>query len=297
MRFHTLDVFTRDKFSGKALALFESDNSLAQDVMAALAREFNLPAAFLLAPRDPVNSARLRVFSARGEERRFSAQALIGAAIFLARSRASEILARREVVVVLEMPEGVYSCEVIQARDGACYAQFALDHASKTAGEALGADKLAAVLALMPHEIGFLTHAPRIYAAAWPFIFVPVGSRAALSRARPSPSRFQRFLGEAAGAYLYTADTILPDSAIHARLFGHGGVEDPASGAAVAAFAGVAREFERPEDGEHQLFIEQGYAMGRPSRLTLRMNVVGGALIGVQIGGQAVEVTTGELRP
>ena len=121
------------------------------------------------------------------------------------------------------------------------------------------------------------------------------------ARARRSnaPTRrarlFERVRGSAAGLCLYTDETIAPDSAILARLFGPGAVEDPASGAAAAAFAGAAREFERPSDGEHQIFIEQGHNIGRPSRLTLRMSVAAGALADIHLGGQAVEVACGEL--
>ncbi len=295
-RFHTLDVFTHSKFSGKPLVVFEYGDGLAQSDMAALAREFNLPAAFLCAPRDPVNSARMRVFTPWGEERSFSAQALVGVAILLARTRAGEILARREVVVVLEIAEEIFSCEAICSKSGVCYAQFALSRAAKQGGEAPGAGLLAAALALTPQDIGFRGHAPRSYSAYAPFVFVPVGSRAALDRASPAPALFEQVLGGTAGLYLYTAETIAPDSAIHARLFGPGGVEDPASGAAAAAFAGAALEFERPKDGEHQIFIEQGHKIDRPSRLTLRMSVAGGALANIHLGGQAVEIAHGELK-
>jgi trans-2,3-dihydro-3-hydroxyanthranilate isomerase len=265
--------------------------------MAALAREFNLPAAFACAPRDPVNSARINVFTPQGEERSFSAQAVIGVAVSLARSRAAEILARREVVVVLEIADEIFSCEVIKSKSGVCYAQFALNRAARRDGEAPDVEALAAALALAPEEIGFRAHAPRIYSALAPFVFVPVGSRAALERANPSRAPFERVRGSAAGLCLYTDETIAPDSAILARLFGPGAIEDPASGAAAAAFAGAAQEFERPTDGEHQIFIEQGHKIGRPSRLTLRMSVAVGALADIHLGGQAVEIACGELTP
>lgn len=73
------------------------------------------------------------------------------------------------------------------------------------------------------------------------------------------------------------------------------GLEDPATGSAVAAFAGVALECEKPEDGEHALVIEQGFEMGRPSLITLGMRVEGGRLTGATIGGHAVRVSEGTL--
>ncbi len=155
---------------------------------------------------------------------------------------------------------------------------------------------LASALAVFPEDFGFENHAPRIYSAPEPFTYIPLRSLAALERACPSPEGLRLLLGNTAGLYLYTADTIDPNSAVHARLFHPGGAEDPASGEALAAFAGVACEFERPNDGEHQIFIEQGHKMGRPSRLTLRMNIADGGLAGIQLGGQAIQMCQGELK-
>ena len=67
----------------------------------------------------------------------------------------------------------------------------------------------------------------------------------------------------------------------------------PATGSAAAAFAGVATAWERPEDGEHALVIEQGFEMGRPSLITLGVEIVGGALASATVGGDVVMVGQG----
>jgi trans-2,3-dihydro-3-hydroxyanthranilate isomerase len=69
--------------------------------------------------------------------------------------------------------------------------------------------------------------------------------------------------------------------------------EDPATGGAVAAFAGVCMEYEQPGDGEHQIIVEQGFAMGRPSLINLNLQVEGGQLVSASIGGAAVMVMEG----
>jgi trans-2,3-dihydro-3-hydroxyanthranilate isomerase len=71
--------------------------------------------------------------------------------------------------------------------------------------------------------------------------------------------------------------------------------EDPATGAAAAGFAGVIQAVEQPSDGEHTFVIEQGYEMGRPSRIVLSLIVEGRQLTGATIGGHAVVVASGEL--
>ena len=48
-------------------------------------------------------------------------------------------------------------------------------------------------------------------------------------------------------------------------------------------------------DGIHRRVIEQGFAMGRPSFMTLTMSVRDGRLEHVRLGGHAVRVTSGTL--
>jgi trans-2,3-dihydro-3-hydroxyanthranilate isomerase len=74
---------------------------------------------------------------------------------------------------------------------------------------------------------------------------------------------------------------------------GLGVVEDPATGSAAAAFAGVLAVGR--SDGQHAFAIEQGYEMGRPSLIHLALIVRGGALAGATVGGDAVLVSEGTI--
>ena len=53
--------------------------------------------------------------------------------------------------------------------------------------------------------------------------------------------------------------------------------------------------FERPEDGDHLLIVEQGFEMGRPSLMMLEVIVREGKLVGASIGGSVVTVMQGTL--
>jgi trans-2,3-dihydro-3-hydroxyanthranilate isomerase len=72
--------------------------------------------------------------------------------------------------------------------------------------------------------------------------------------------------------------------------------EDPATGSAAAAFAGVLMQFETLGEGTHDVAIRQGEAMGRPSAIALQLTIAAGALRSVEIGGSAVIVSDGTLR-
>jgi trans-2,3-dihydro-3-hydroxyanthranilate isomerase len=75
----------------------------------------------------------------------------------------------------------------------------------------------------------------------------------------------------------------------------YGVPEDPATGSAAAAFAGVLTRFAGLKDGRHEFAIEQGYEMGRPSLIRLGLTLAGGRLAAGSVGGGAVTVTEGTI--
>ena len=296
LRYHRLDVFTDTPFCGNPLAIVEDADGLAADEMQAVAREFNLSeTVFLQAPRDPVHTARLRIFTPQ-TELPFAGHPTIGAAAFIAESRAGDILLRSDVVIALEAEIGLLRCEALRSKAGVVFAQF-VSPAPRKLGPAPPPEAIAAALSLAAEDIGFGGHQPTCWSAGVPFLFAPVASREILDRAQRGVG-FAATLAGVAGVYVYSRETADPVSAVHARMLANGlGVdEDPATGSAVAAFAGVAHEFERPSDGEHEIFIEQGHKIGRPSRLTLGVSVEAGRLTAVRVGGQVVSVGEGTLR-
>jgi trans-2,3-dihydro-3-hydroxyanthranilate isomerase len=97
--------------------------------------------------------------------------------------------------------------------------------------------------------------------------------------------------------FLYCGETTDPRHQFHARMYapGMGIVEDPATGSAAAAFAGVLARFASLDDADHTLTIEQGYAMGRPSLIGLTVTLRDGKLTAASIGGDAIIVTQGTI--
>ncbi len=71
--------------------------------------------------------------------------------------------------------------------------------------------------------------------------------------------------------------------------------EDPATGSALAAFSGATTLFDGYPDGDHTLVVEQGFEMGRPSLMTLGLDIDRGHLVSASIGGGAVRIAQGTL--
>jgi trans-2,3-dihydro-3-hydroxyanthranilate isomerase len=292
-QFYTLDVFTDVALAGNPLAVVLDSEGLDDTRMQAIAREFNLAeTVFVQEPRNPVDTARLRIFTP-ARELPFAGHPTVGTAVLLAHLRAPELLAREDLRIVLEEQVGDVVCVARHRKGKAMAAYFTLPRLPEPGGEAPSDEILAADLDLDVADIGFGAHRPTLYGAGTSNLFIPIASLAAMAKARPNLKSWGENGGPA--VYLYTKETANAGSNWHARMFasGWGVVEDPATGSAVAAFAGVLMRFERPSDGEHMAVIEQGVEMGRPSFISLGMVVEQGALQSATIGGSAVIVAQG----
>ena len=300
-RFYTLDVFTEVAFAGNPLAVVLDSQGLDDAAMLRIAREFNLSeTVFVGDPRDPVNSAAIRIFFPTGELP-FAGHPTVGSAILLATLQAHDAMrGSGGVVIALEEKIGLIKVEVSQREGHAPRAVFELPKLSERTEAALDPAQVAAAFDIPETEIGLPGHELSFWSAGVPYVMVPIASLDAMRRLKPGDPRlwtraFER-VGQC-GVYLYASETESQAHHIHARMFwpGDGIREDPATGSAVAAFAGAAAAFEKPEDGTHQLVIEQGYEMGRPSEIALDIDIAGGKLIGARIGGSAVLVSEGML--
>ena len=296
--FHTLDVFTDTPFTGNPLAVVRDCEGLSEQRMQTIAREFNLSeTVFVLEPLDPLNSARLRIFTPT-RELPFAGHPTIGAAVLIAQLRAPEMLGGAGLGLAIEEQVGLIACTVRRQKGRVAQASFVLPRLPERLGEPPGVEAIAAALGLRAADIGFDAHRPSLWSAGNAFTFVPVASLEAIGRAVPDPALFSKtFACSGALAFLYTQEVVREGSHVHARMFGPGMAitEDPATGSAAAAFAGVAAQFERPEDGDHLLIIEQGFEMGRPSIIHLRLQIQGGVLVDASVGGAAVMVSEGTI--
>jgi trans-2,3-dihydro-3-hydroxyanthranilate isomerase len=297
--FHTLDVFTERPFEGNPLAVVLDAEGLDEAAMLAITREFNLSeTVFVLPPDDPVNSAKIRIFTPGGELP-FAGHPTIGTAVLLAETRAGAHLAHG-VVIALEEKIGLVRVDVRRSPGKAPRAVFDLPRLSENLNIDLDPALVARALGIDPLDIGFGAHGLSVWSAGVPYSMVPVKDRATISRVHVADRKaWTEAFAQAGreGAFIYTRETVQADHHVHARMFwpSAGIAEDPATGSAVAAFSGVAATCELPEDGRHQLVIEQGYEMGRPSQIALDLDIRAGRLVAASIGGSAVRMSEGRL--
>ncbi len=288
--FETLDVFTDEKFAGNQLAVLMDARGLSSDDMQTITREFNLSeTTFVLPPEDPANTARVRIFTL-GYEMPFAGHPTVGTSIAIAKAR------KLSGEIKLELNTGVFPVK-IDFTGEAAFAEFLNPNLPTETGAAPAADMLEAAFSLPAGSIDRDRHKPRAISAGADYIYA-CASLDAVRAARLDTGAFEKLeFDETVGVYLYAKGGEASDADFHARMFAPtaGIPEDPATGSAAAAFPGQIALSETLADGEHRWVIEQGFEMGRPSRITARVETSGGAITSVRIGGHAVPVQKGQL--
>ncbi len=294
-RFYTLDVFTDTKLAGNPLAVVIDSDGLDAKQMQAITREFNLSETVFVQPAQAAgNTARLRIFTP-GRELPFAGHPTVGTAVLLAKLSGGQDSAD----LALEETIGLVAVRVEEIAGDAPKATFVLPQLPQQAGEAPSVEAVAAAIGLEPDDIGFDAHEISVFSAGVPFTFIPIKSLALIARARVVPGAWDAALGGIGhgDAYVYTRETKRLGSAFHTRMFAPsmGIGEDPATGSAAAAFAGALMQYEYLPDGTHTLQLEQGFEMGRPSMITLILEIANQTLTKASIAGRAVIVGEGTL--
>jgi trans-2,3-dihydro-3-hydroxyanthranilate isomerase len=298
-KFFTLDVFTDRALAGNPLAVVLEADGIDPEQMQAISREFNLSeTVFVLSPRDPTHTARVRIFTPT-RELPFAGHPTVGSAVLLGEIRAPEMLGREDIRVVLEEEIGAVVCIVRHRQNEAARASFELPRLPAYAGSLGQRDDIARALGLSPEDIGFGRYQPACFSAGVPYACIPIGSRRALAGIKPDTAHWPAALASDGpqAIFAYSDEPADAKHRFRARMFAPqiGVWEDPATGSAVAALAGALERFETLADGDHTAVIEQGFEMGRPSLITLGLVVVQGKISSASIGGSAVIVTQGTI--
>jgi trans-2,3-dihydro-3-hydroxyanthranilate isomerase len=265
-----LDVFTDTRFTGNQLAVFGDGAVVPESAMQPIAKELNLPETVFVMPPQVGGDHRLRIFTP-ARELPFAGHPTLGAAYFLAGGRDVSLLIEERVgVMQVEVTDGFIEMEqpLPHFRQG----PYPRDIAPMRALKPSDLDPS------LPIEIGSSGNA---------FTFVPVHDKDLVDRASP------RGLNEP--AFIFTRETISPESTVYGRMYGgsiQGGItEDPATGSAVGPLG--AYLFRHGLTDGRRIVVEQGYKMGRPSLLYVRVNGTREHITRVHVGGRAVTVGGG----
>jgi trans-2,3-dihydro-3-hydroxyanthranilate isomerase len=295
-RYYTCDVFTERRFGGNQLAVLPDAAGLSSEQMQRIAREFNYSeTTFVLPAEDAAHTHKVRIFTP-GAEIPFAGHPNIGTAFVLAAIGSLPAAGGDTLQVVFEEAAGPVPV-AIRYHDGhPGYCELTAPQAL-TLGTMPPVEAVAASVGLSPDAVVTSTHPPRVASAGLPFLLVELRDRRALAEGRVRQDEHAALLqlcgGE--GVHLYTRDTGVPGVDLRARMYAplHGVAEDPATGSANVALAGLLAACAPEADGTFAWRIAQGIEMGRPSLLEASAIKRGGGVETVRIGGRSVMVCDG----
>lgn len=297
LRFNTIDVFTEQRFGGNPLAVVLDAEGLSDPQMQAIAAEFNLAeTTFVYPPKDPANTAEVRIFTPRAEMP-FAGHPNVGTAFALARIGESYGRPVSGESLVFEEKAGLVRMDILKTGSEISGARLASPQ-TLTVGEGFPAETVAAACGLSVEDIEDGSHRPCVASCGAPFLFAEVRSRAALARAAHRTEVFEQNLpiDQVTGIHLYLREPG-EGAEIQARMFAplHGVPEDPATGSANVALVGLLAQLAPDADLNLTLKISQGVDMGRPSLMTAGARKTGGKVTDTWIGGSCVPVMKGEI--
>ena len=281
-----VDVFTKNRLEGNALAVFPDATGLTDNEMQALAKETNLSETTFVLPRDPATEkargVRVRIFTV-GEELNFAGHPTLGTAFVLRGASAAP-------EVTLELNVGTVPVRYEDAGDGAFGEMRQRDPEFGTRHDA---DTIARVVGLPLDDLDTSLPIDTV-STGMAFTIVPIKTLTALQNLRIDLHAGTEYLQRTNGKFFYfvSRETVNPAARLHARMFFYNG-EDPATGSAAGCTAawmaahGVAAPNER-------VLIEQGLEMKRPSELFVRADLDADRVVNVRVGGNSVEVLRGE---
>ena len=280
-RFFIADVFTDQPFTCNQLAVFPDAEGLSTRAMQAIAREFNFPeSTFVLPPSSPSFAARVRIFTPKAELP-FAGHPTIGTAAVLAR------LKRVKVPGTAVLEEGVGPVPVEMT---AQHARLVSERPVELPTERPDMAAVAASLSLPASAI----------VAAWfanggvRFCFACLKDKATVDQAVLDRAAWTKHFANAWAPSFYL---FAGDKELYARMFAPalGVEEDPATGSAAVAIAGVFGAKAPERDGTFTWHIDQGVAMGRPSRIEAIAEKRDGKVVRIKVGGSTVIGAEGTL--
>src|SRR5450432_630625 len=283
-----VDVFTKNRLEGNALAVVTDATGLTDAEMQALAKETNLSETTFVFPRDAATEksrgVRVRIYTI-AEELPFAGHPTLGTAFVLrAAGAAPEIvldLNVGSVPVRYEETPGQPSFGEMRQRDP----EFGPRH---------DADTISRVTGLALKDIDTSVPIESVSTGMF-FTVIPIKTLAALQSLRIDLHAGSEYLRKSGGKFFYfvSRETVNPAARLHSRMLFYNG-EDPATGSAAGCAAAWMAAYGIAAPNERVL-IEQGLEMKRPSELFVRADRDGGTVRNVRVGGHCVEVMRGEI--
>jgi trans-2,3-dihydro-3-hydroxyanthranilate isomerase len=297
-KFYQVDVFTNKPLEGNPLAVFPEAEGLTSEQMQKIARETNLSeTTFVLPPTDAKTDFKVRIFTI-DRELPFAGHPVLGTHYVLAQEGRIE-LKEPKTTVWQELGVGILPVE-LRVKNGQVEKVIMTQSKPEFISIYENAELMAKAFSLPASEIIDTGLPIELVSTGLPQLMVPIKSLKAMQNLQINSPAMDEAC-EGAGShilFLFCLETLKPESTVHTRCFAHfiQIFEDPATGSASGALGAylVKNKVVKVEPTTH-IVSEQGYEMGRPSKVYIEVDSKGEEISEVRVGGQVVKVMDGFL--
>ena len=311
VKVYQVDAFTQEVFCGNPAGVVPDSHGLSEDVMQKIAREMNVSeTAFAVKlDGDPEADFEVRFFTPKSEVD-LCGHATLGAFWVLAelgmvKPKGKEGEASDWVTVRQRTKAGVLEVYVAFNSQGKVCTVM-MEQNLPSLGFTLDESQVWELEKILgaPHGSvsGFTKARPQAISTGLLDLIVPVCSREALFSMKPNMDLLATYCEEKAivSVHCFSTDTLEPYSTVHCRDFAPsvGIPEEAATGTASGATGAylVLNSLVEKEGPSVRVICEQGYIMGRPSKIYVDIGLEEGEIVSVRVGGTAVTVMEGVIR-
>jgi trans-2,3-dihydro-3-hydroxyanthranilate isomerase len=293
--YYICDVFTKTRFGGNQLAVLPQADGLRTEQMQQIAREFNFSETSFVFPAKAGHTRHVRIFTP-AREIPFAGHPNVGTAFVLAAIGEFGKI-KSSATVTFEEQAGLVSITIQRSQGKIASCELTAPQ-SLSLGKTLPVELVADAISVDTNDIVTKVHPPQVGSVGLPFIIVQLKDRSVLERTRINMSGFEVIKAQGIMPDIYFYTRVNDDFDIRARMFAplSGVAEDPATGSANCALAGLLARYDEKANGDFTWRIAQGVEMGRPSTLIARAEKRNGVVQATRIGGPSVMVSEGVLQ-
>jgi len=293
LEYALVDVFAERPLEGNMLAIFTDARGLTDAEMQALARETNLAeTAFILPAQDPererTHGVRVRIFTTQ-EELPFAGHPTLGTASWLYLNH--PVLHGAESIV-LGLKSGPVKVRFRAPGEHEQGVFGMMKQRDPVFGRQHDAGLISRVTGIPTEEIDPSSPIQTV-TTGLPFCIVRLRNLAALDRLEIPQAAAKAYLAasDAKFFYVFAPTEAASGAAFQGRMQFYGG-EDPATGSASGCAIAYMVRYGLIASG-HEIVLEQGIQIGRPSRIVVSAALTDGAVARVFVGGRTIPVASG----
>ena len=300
LKFCTVDVFTRQVFSGAQIAVVYDAENLSDEQMQAIAAEFSVSdTVFLRTLDEKKNYFSLRIFTPL-KETGFGSHTTVAAAYGLAQAGMLS-LTDKHTPVLFEHRGQQLNVHVSHDNGEIELVQLSWITQPIVDNYVPSSSELAELLSLSPRDLDLKPFRALLVSNNGIYVVVPVRSLDAIKGAQFNNKVWNQSLAAHTAAQqllLFSQQCESPGSDFHLKLFSPnlGPQQDPPVGAAIPAFGAFLCAHSHIKPGTYSFIAERGLRSARQSLLHVELDNKGKEDLTLRIGGNAIIVSEGTMK-